>query len=78
MSKKYFVVLLSVFFVSCTHTDEEANSQFFNAPRVKVWEALVAVFKDYPLKIIDEQRGHIETEVLQADRFWKAPHQKKP
>ena len=36
----------------------------------------MAVFKDYPLKTIDEQRGYIETEVLQADQFWKAPHQK--
>ena len=76
MLKKPFIVLLSVFLVSCAHTDEEANSQFFNAPREKVWEVLVAVFKDYPLKTIDEQRGYIETEVLKADRFWKAPHHK--
>lgn len=37
---------------------------------------MVAVLKSYPLKTIDEQKGYIETEVLKADRFWKAPHQK--
>ena len=37
----------------------------------------MAVFKSYPLKTIDEQKGYIETAELKADRFWKAPHQQK-
>ena len=61
--------------VSCAHTGS-FNSQAFQAPRDKVWEALVAVLKPYPLKIIDERLGYIETERLEAGRFWKAPYQK--
>lgn len=76
MFKNSFVILLSVIFVSCNHFEEQSNSQTFNAPREKVWEVLVAIFKSYPLKTIDEQKGYIETEVLKADQFWVPPHQK--
>ena len=73
MLKKSLFALLSLLMLSCTHT-ENTNSQSFQAPREKVWQALVAVFKSYPLKIIDDHKGYIETEVLKANRFWKAPH----
>ena len=48
----------------------------FEAPREKVWEALVVVFKPYPMKIIEGDRGYIETEPLKGSRLWKAPGQK--
>ena len=76
MYRKSFLISFSLFLVSCTHTEGESNSQIFNAPRHKVWEALVAVLKSYPLKTIDEQKGYIETKVLQANHFWKPPHLK--
>ncbi len=71
------VFVLSFFaLLSCSHTESVANSQAFYAPKDKVWEVLVAVFKAYPLKTIDDQTGYIETQTLKATRFWKAPHQK--
>ena len=76
MFKKGLVALFSTLIISCVHTEHELNSQFFQAPREKVWEVLVAVLKSYPLKTIDERKGYIETEVLGTDHFWVAPHQK--
>ena len=77
MFKKVFFSLFSILLISCVHTEETANSQTFRASKEKVWEVLVTVFKSYPLKTIDEQKGYMETEVLEADRFWLAPHQKR-
>ena len=76
MFKNSFFILLFATLISCTHTEEQSNSQLFNAPREKVWEVLVAIFKSYPLKTIDEQKGYIETEILEADQFWVPPHKK--
>ena len=76
MFKGLLYTLLALFLLSCTHVEEMSNKQIFKAPREKVWEVLVEVLKSYPLKTIEEQRGFIETEVLKANQFWKAPHQK--
>ena len=77
MFKTGVFILSSLLVTSCTHTKAPVNSRTFKAPREKVWEVLVAVFKSYPLKTIDEQKGYIETAELKADRFWKAPYQRK-
>ncbi len=78
MYKKLFVVSsLLMLAISCTHTEKQGANQLFHAPRDEVWEVLVAVLKSYPLKTIDEQKGYIETEILGADLFWRAPHQKR-
>ena len=76
MFKSSFLIALSILLLSCMHVEEMSNKQIFKAPRERVWEVLVAILKAYPLKTVDEQRGYIETEVLKADQFWKAPHQK--
>ena len=74
MSWKSIFILLSFLFLSCNHTEELLVSQSFQVNREEVWGVLVAVLKSYPLKTIDEKKGYIETEVLNANRFWKPPH----
>ena len=74
--KKIVFILWSAFVFSCSHTEDLRRGQVFQAPKEKVWEALVAILKSYPLKSIEEPKGYIETEEMKADRFWKAPHQK--
>lgn len=78
MFNKFLYLLFSLLLLSCTHVEEEemSNQQVFRYPRETVWEVLVAVLKSYPLKTVDEQKGYIETEVLKADQFWKAPYQR--
>ena len=67
---------MSLLFVSCVHTEDLLISQSFQVDREEVWGVLVAVFKSYPLKTIDEEKGYIQTEVLKANHFWKPPHEK--
>ena len=74
MIRKSLFILSSLLMLSCSHTEDMANSRVFQAPRERVWKTLVAVFKSYPLKTIDDQRGYIETKALKANRFWKPPH----
>jgi len=74
MIKQSLFILALLLMLSCSHTEDMINSRTFQAPREKVWKALVAVFKSYPLKTIDDQRGYIETKVLKANHFWKPPH----
>lgn len=76
MFKSLFCIFFSLFLMSCAHVEEEQNTIFFEAPREKIWEVLVFVLKPYPLKTINEQKGYIETEVLKAGRFWKAPYER--
>ncbi|MDE0091985.1 MAG: hypothetical protein OXN83_01715 [Oligoflexia bacterium] len=77
MTKKSICFGLFFFLISCTHTEESPNSLSVAAKREKVWKVLVEIFKTYPLKIIDEQLGYIETETIKSSQVWKAPHQKK-
>lgn len=75
MIQKNTFILLLVCLVSCTHSPELINSQSYLASREKVWKVIVAVFKSYPLKSIDEEKGYLETEELKANQFWSPPHQ---
>ena len=78
MLKNSFFVVLPFLMLSCNSLNEDlAGSQSFIAPKEQVWKVLVAVFKSYPLKTIDEGRGYIETKELKGRQFWKAPHQKQ-
>lgn len=74
MIKESLFILSSLLMLSCSHTEDMVNSRTFQAPREQVWRALVAIFKSYPLKTIDDQRGYIETKVLKATHFWRPPH----
>ena len=61
----------------CSHTSDLSQNEVFKASREDVWETLVALFKSYPVKVMDEDSGYIETERLRGKHFWTAPHQKK-
>ena len=69
--------LLAAAAAGCSHTPELSPSEEFRASRREVWETLVAIFKDYPVKAMDERKGYIETERLHGKNFWTAPHQDK-
>lgn len=75
--QKAVFILWSIWAVSCAHSPDVLNSRSFPAPKEKVWEVLVAVFKSYPLKTIDEDKGYIETGELKASHFWKPPHRSR-
>ena len=77
MTKKFFFYFSFCCFISCTHTEESTNSLSVVANKEQAWKVLVEIFKNYPLKTIDEQLGYIETEVIKSANIWKAPHQKK-
>ena len=72
--------LFPVFFLfSCTHVErKDYVSQSFVAPKEKVWEVVVAIFKrDYPIKAIDAGSKTIETKARTRDQIWKAPYAEK-
>ena len=64
-------------FQGCSHTPELLSEGRFRASRQEVWKALVIMFKPYPVKVLDERKGYIETERLYGKNFWTAPHQGK-
>ena len=77
MTKKIFYFFLLASLTACLHTEETPNSLLLPVTKEKAWKTLVEIFKDYPLKTINEDLGYIETEVIKGSHVWKPPHQKK-
>lgn len=76
LTKRFFYIIIFFgFLISCTHSQKSNNIQYFKASKGQVWEALIFILKAYPLKIINEDNGYIETEILTSNHFWKAPHE---
>lgn len=77
VSKIAVLAGLLIFLSACSHTSKVSRSAEFHSPKEQTWEALIYVLKSYPTKIIDRDKGYIETEELIGNNYWKAPHQKQ-
>ena len=76
MIKNIFLLIFFLYCSACVHAPKSDNTENYRASYERTWEALVYIFKSYPIKIIDANKGYIETKVLKGSRYWKAPHQK--
>ncbi len=61
---------------ACVHVSKSGNVKLYPSSREKTWKALIYIFKSYPIKTIDIEKGYIETKVLKGSKYWTAPHQK--
>ena len=77
MSRILFIALF--FLTSCEHVERrDYVSQIFVAPKDKVWEVVVAVFRrDYPIKKINEATRTIETVPRRREQIWHPPFGEK-
>ncbi len=76
VTKNIFLFLFFLYCGACTHTSKLDNTRSYLSSREETWKALVYIFKSYPIKIIDPDKGYIETKILKSSKFWKAPHKK--
>ena len=67
--------LIVVFFLfSCVHTPQTQVEKDFSAPYEDTWKALVSIMKPYPIKVMNIEKGYIETKALKGSQYWRPPH----
>jgi len=71
-----WIFVLSFSMSACTHTAKISNQALYKASVDKTWEALVYIFKSYPIETIDIERRFIKTKILKDSNYWKTAHNK--